>query len=182
MTPSRQHRSRTGGPKTHFGSRWQRQSSGRNNRPRWARKRHWERMKIVTYNVNGLRQRIAQFGSLRNLLNSFDADIICFQETKLRRQDLTADLVMADGYESFFSCTRTSDKGRTGYSGNLFLWLYLYVLCLDIKSTVIVVAVRKLHLLHLEIEARVNKSLYWKMTNLVTVLYCCMFEGLIYLK
>lgn len=74
-------------------------------------------MKIVTYNVNGLRQRIAQFGSLRNLLNSFDADIICFQETKLRRQDLTADLVMADGYESFFSCTRTSDKGRTGYSG-----------------------------------------------------------------
>ncbi|XP_028775245.1 DNA-(apurinic or apyrimidinic site) lyase 2-like [Neltuma alba] len=74
-------------------------------------------MKIVTYNVNGLRQRIAQFGSLRNLLNSFDADIICLQETKLRRQEVTADLVMADGYESFFSCTRSSDKGRTGYSG-----------------------------------------------------------------
>ncbi|KAK4262067.1 hypothetical protein QN277_027677 [Acacia crassicarpa] len=74
-------------------------------------------MKIVTYNVNGLRQRITQFGSLRNLLNSFDADIICLQETKLRRQEVTADLVMADGYESFFSCTRTSDKGRTGYSG-----------------------------------------------------------------
>ncbi|XP_072062356.1 DNA-(apurinic or apyrimidinic site) endonuclease 2 isoform X2 [Arachis hypogaea] len=74
-------------------------------------------MKIVTYNVNGLRQRIAQFGSLRNLLNSFDADIICFQETKLRRQELTADLVMAHGYESFFSCSRSSQKGRTGYSG-----------------------------------------------------------------
>lgn len=75
-------------------------------------------MKIVSYNVNGLRQRISQFGSLRNLLNSFDADILCFQETKLRRQELTADLIMADGYESFFSCTRTSQKGRTGYSGN----------------------------------------------------------------
>jgi hypothetical protein len=37
------------------------------------------KMKIVTYNVNGLRPRITQFGSLRNLLNSFDADIICFQ-------------------------------------------------------------------------------------------------------
>ncbi|KAK8471581.1 hypothetical protein PHAVU_003G261600 [Phaseolus vulgaris] len=74
-------------------------------------------MKIVSYNVNGLRQRIAQFGSLRNLLNSFDADILCFQETKLPRQELTADLIMADGYESFFSCTRTSQKGRTGYSG-----------------------------------------------------------------
>ncbi|GLT82644.1 hypothetical protein SLE2022_010030 [Rubroshorea leprosula] len=74
-------------------------------------------MKIVTYNVNGLRQRISQFGSLLKLLISFDADIICFQETKIRRQELTADLVMAEGYESFFSCTRTSDRGRTGYSG-----------------------------------------------------------------
>ncbi|KAL5821198.1 hypothetical protein ACOSQ3_023080 [Xanthoceras sorbifolium] len=74
-------------------------------------------MKIVTYNVNGLRQRVSQFGSLLKLLDSFDADIVCFQETKLRRQELKSDLVMADGYESFFSCTRTSDKGRTGYSG-----------------------------------------------------------------
>ncbi|KAJ4714211.1 DNA-(apurinic or apyrimidinic site) lyase [Melia azedarach] len=74
-------------------------------------------MKIVTYNVNGLRQRISQFGSLQNLLDSFNAEIICFQETKLRRQELKSDLVMADGYESFFSCTRTSNKGRTGYSG-----------------------------------------------------------------
>ncbi|KAF8101122.1 hypothetical protein N665_0210s0057 [Sinapis alba] len=74
-------------------------------------------MKIVTYNVNGLRQRVSQFDSLLKLLDSFDADIICFQETKLRRQELTADLTIADGYESFFSCTRTCEKGRTGYSG-----------------------------------------------------------------
>ncbi|PSS00476.1 DNA-(apurinic or apyrimidinic site) lyase [Actinidia chinensis var. chinensis] len=74
-------------------------------------------MKIVTYNVNGLRPRVSQFGSLSKLLHSLDADIICFQETKLSRQDLTADLVVADGYECFFSCTRTSDKGRIGYSG-----------------------------------------------------------------
>ncbi|XP_023634203.1 DNA-(apurinic or apyrimidinic site) lyase 2 isoform X1 [Capsella rubella] len=74
-------------------------------------------MKIVTYNVNGLRQRVSQFDSLLKLLDSFDADIICFQETKLRRQELTADLAIADGYESFFSCTRTCEKGRTGYSG-----------------------------------------------------------------
>ncbi|KAI3451441.1 hypothetical protein Pfo_008106 [Paulownia fortunei] len=74
-------------------------------------------MKIVTYNVNGLRPRVSQFGSLRKLLDSLDADIICFQETKLSRQEMRADLVQAEGYESFFSCTRTSDKGRTGYSG-----------------------------------------------------------------
>ncbi|XP_059623496.1 DNA-(apurinic or apyrimidinic site) endonuclease 2 isoform X2 [Cornus florida] len=74
-------------------------------------------MKIVTYNINGLNSRISQFGSLLKLLDSLDADIICFQETKLTRQQLTADLVIADGYECFFSCTRTSNKGRVGYSG-----------------------------------------------------------------
>ncbi|KAJ4962717.1 hypothetical protein NE237_022656 [Protea cynaroides] len=74
-------------------------------------------MKIATYNVNGLRPRISQYGSLLKLLNSLEADIICFQETKVARQDMTADLITAEGYESFFSCTRTSDKGRVGYSG-----------------------------------------------------------------
>ncbi|XP_074304465.1 DNA-(apurinic or apyrimidinic site) endonuclease 2 [Silene latifolia] len=74
-------------------------------------------LKIVTYNVNGIRQRISQFGSLLKLLDSLDADIICFQEIKLTRQEVTADLIMAEGYESFFSCTRTFGKGRTGYSG-----------------------------------------------------------------
>ncbi|XP_073026458.1 DNA-(apurinic or apyrimidinic site) endonuclease 2 isoform X1 [Primulina eburnea] len=74
-------------------------------------------MKIVTYNVNGLRHRISQYTSLRRLLDSLDGDVICFQETKLSRHELRADLVRAEGYESFFSCTRTSDKGRSGYSG-----------------------------------------------------------------
>ncbi|PSS29932.1 DNA-(apurinic or apyrimidinic site) lyase [Actinidia chinensis var. chinensis] len=73
-------------------------------------------MKIVTYNGNGLRPRVSQFGSLPKLLHSLDADINCFQETKLSRQDLTADLVVANVYECFFYCTRTSDKGRIGYS------------------------------------------------------------------
>ncbi|KAK6924489.1 Endonuclease/exonuclease/phosphatase [Dillenia turbinata] len=73
-------------------------------------------MKIVTYNVNGLRQRVTQFGSLLKLLQSLDADIVCFQEIKVFRQELTADLVMAEGYESFVSCNRNSQRGR-GYSG-----------------------------------------------------------------
>ncbi|XP_071710354.1 DNA-(apurinic or apyrimidinic site) endonuclease 2 [Rutidosis leptorrhynchoides] len=74
-------------------------------------------MKIATYNVNGLRPRISQYGSLRNFLDSLDSDIICLQETKLSRQELRADVVSADGYESFFSCSRSLLKGRTGYSG-----------------------------------------------------------------
>ncbi|EXC35351.1 DNA-(apurinic or apyrimidinic site) lyase 2 [Morus notabilis] len=57
-------------------------------------------MKIVTYNVNGLRPRISQHGSLLKLLDSFDADVICFQETKLRRQELTADIVSAARYQA----------------------------------------------------------------------------------
>lgn len=131
-------------------------------------------MKIVTYNVNGLRPRISQFGSLRRFLDSLDADIICLQvspslfflsvsahtymfvsirmhkfgfvsliffiffyqshcsypqETKLSRQEMRADLVQAEGYESFFACTRTSDKGRTGYSGRNY-FIYLYFVCI----------------------------------------------------
>ncbi|XP_062199593.1 DNA-(apurinic or apyrimidinic site) endonuclease 2-like isoform X2 [Phragmites australis] len=73
-------------------------------------------VKIVTYNVNGLRPRVAQHGSLRRLLDALDADIICFQETKLSRQDLSADVIMAEGYEAFVSCNRSS-KGRGSYSG-----------------------------------------------------------------
>ncbi|WVZ65689.1 hypothetical protein U9M48_015009 [Paspalum notatum var. saurae] len=73
-------------------------------------------VKIVTYNVNGLRPRVAQHGSLRRLLDALDADIICFQETKLSRQDLSADVIMAEGYEAFVSCNRSS-KGRGAYSG-----------------------------------------------------------------
>ncbi|XP_037435601.1 DNA-(apurinic or apyrimidinic site) endonuclease 2-like isoform X1 [Triticum dicoccoides] len=73
-------------------------------------------VKIVTYNVNGLRPRVAQHGSLRRLLDSLDADIICFQETKLSRQDLSGDFIMAEGYEAFISCNRSS-RGRGPYSG-----------------------------------------------------------------
>ncbi|KAL6846698.1 hypothetical protein ACP4OV_024146 [Aristida adscensionis] len=73
-------------------------------------------VKIVTYNVNGLRPRVAQHGSLRRLLDSLDADIICLQETKLSRQDLSGDVITAEGYEAFVSCNRSS-KGRGAYSG-----------------------------------------------------------------
>ncbi|CAM8982053.1 unnamed protein product [Rhodiola kirilowii] len=64
-------------------------------------------MKIVTYNVNGLRPRIAPHGSLIKLLESLDADIICLQETKLSRHELTADLVMANGYSGVATFCRT---------------------------------------------------------------------------
>lgn len=43
--------------------------------------------------------------------------VVILKETKLSRNELTADLVMASGYESFFSCTRTTGPGRVAYSG-----------------------------------------------------------------
>jgi len=74
-------------------------------------------MRIVTYNINGLRTRLVPPRTLLSFLDSLDSDIICFQETKISRQELSADIAVAEGYESFFSCTRTVKKGRIGYSG-----------------------------------------------------------------
>ena len=36
-------------------------------------------MRIITYNVNGLRARVQQHGSLHALLRALDGDIICMQ-------------------------------------------------------------------------------------------------------
>ena len=58
--------------------------------------------------------------------NGFECEL---QETKISRQELSADIAVAEGYESFFSCTRTVKKGRIGYSGeilNHFVLLYFY--------------------------------------------------------
>ncbi|KAG2489940.1 hypothetical protein HYH03_011572 [Edaphochlamys debaryana] len=71
------------------------------------------RVRVVSWNINGLRRIVNAFGSLAKLLDSLDADIICFQETKLTRADLKRELALADGWESFFAFTR----GKVGYSG-----------------------------------------------------------------
>ena len=43
-------------------------------------------MKILTWNINGIR---ARGRNLKNILDSLDADIICFQETKITRMGLS---------------------------------------------------------------------------------------------
>lgn len=44
-------------------------------------------MKVVSWNVNGLRAIVRNFSgqTLKGLLDSLGADIICFQETKATR-------------------------------------------------------------------------------------------------
>uniref|UniRef100_A0A3Q2R0P0 DNA-(apurinic or apyrimidinic site) endonuclease 2 n=1 Tax=Fundulus heteroclitus TaxID=8078 RepID=A0A3Q2R0P0_FUNHE len=67
-------------------------------------------MKLVTWNINGIRT----FKSgIKKALDGLDADIICVQETKVTRDLLDERTAIVDGYNSYFSYSR----GRSGYSG-----------------------------------------------------------------
>ncbi|KAG9331159.1 hypothetical protein JZ751_019951 [Albula glossodonta] len=67
-------------------------------------------MKVVTWNINGIR---TFKGGIKKALDLFDADIVCFQETKVTRDLLDERTAIVDGYNSYFSFSR----GRSGYSG-----------------------------------------------------------------
>ncbi|XP_072537045.1 DNA-(apurinic or apyrimidinic site) endonuclease 2 [Salminus brasiliensis] len=67
-------------------------------------------MKIITWNINGIR---TFRNGIKKALDSFDADIICVQETKVTRDLLDERTAVVDGYNSYFSFSR----GRSGYSG-----------------------------------------------------------------
>ncbi|KAJ8404566.1 hypothetical protein AAFF_G00334290 [Aldrovandia affinis] len=67
-------------------------------------------MKIVTWNINGIR---TFKGGIKKALDLFDADVICFQETKVTRDLLDERTAIVDGYNSYFSFSRA----RSGYSG-----------------------------------------------------------------
>ena len=64
-------------------------------------------MKIITWNVNGIRACIGK-GFLEFLMKE-NADIICIQETKMQEGQIKLDL---EGYEQYFNCAV-----RKGYSG-----------------------------------------------------------------
>jgi len=68
-------------------------------------------MKIISWNVNGLRANVKK-GSFDWLLNS-GADIFCLQETKVHPEQLDEAIRKPDGFESYFD----HSKLRKGYSG-----------------------------------------------------------------
>lgn len=68
-------------------------------------------MKILTWNVNGLRA-IRRKGAWDELLK-LDADIICLQEIKAEADQLTKDQSEPEGYFAFFN----SSKAKKGYAG-----------------------------------------------------------------
>lgn len=69
-------------------------------------------MKIITWNVNGLRA-IERKGELDNLIAKYSPDIICIQETKSHIEQLDEKTKNKENYFSFYE----SAKNRKGYSG-----------------------------------------------------------------
>jgi len=47
------------------------------------------------------------------LLEQFDADIVCFQEHKLQRKDITFEMANIPGFDGYYSFS----KVKKGYSG-----------------------------------------------------------------
>jgi hypothetical protein len=77
-------------------------------------------MRLVTWNVNGVRslQAYHPWNSTRlvcTVLDSFGADIVCFQETKITRDRLDADLALAQGYDA---CVRPRASAHRGGGGS----------------------------------------------------------------
>lgn len=67
-------------------------------------------LRIITYNVNGIRAAIRKgFGEW---LQTNPADIICIQETKAQESDIDASLIEEAGYHSYFFSAQ-----KKGYSG-----------------------------------------------------------------
>lgn len=80
-----------------------------------------DRLRILSFNVNGLRAILKRLygptATVATLLKDIgeDADIVCFQETKLRRTELATarELALVEGWDSFFACASSA----RGYSG-----------------------------------------------------------------
>jgi len=66
--------------------------------------------------VHGISRR-QSFGSLAALLAALDADIVCFQEVKLR--EMERHLALVDGWDSYFSLCRAREPRTSGgrYAG-----------------------------------------------------------------
>jgi len=69
-------------------------------------------MKIVSWNVNGLRS-LAKDGYWEEFLKGTKPDIFCLQETKAAPEQLPEEMLSPAGFSSFFSSSQT----KKGYSG-----------------------------------------------------------------
>ncbi len=81
-------------------------------------------LQLITFNVNGLRSikeyyaqsKLTPFPNFQDFLNSFEADVLCFQEHKTSVPGkLSHDLSYPKGYAAFYAFPRIPKK--IGYSG-----------------------------------------------------------------
>eukprot|EP01125_Pyxidicula_operculata_P001724 TRINITY_DN1154_c0_g1_i1.p1 TRINITY_DN1154_c0_g1~~TRINITY_DN1154_c0_g1_i1.p1 ORF type:complete len:377 (-),score=108.76 TRINITY_DN1154_c0_g1_i1:17-1147(-) len=71
-------------------------------------------MNLLCWNVNGIRAVTPKLNSLNVFFKKHSASIVCFQESKVScREDLPDNIYHVDGYESFWSYSKT----KKGYSG-----------------------------------------------------------------
>ncbi len=67
-------------------------------------------MKILTYNINGIRAGLKK--GFDTWLNATQADIICLQETKALKEQVPVELFEAMGYQTYWQSAQ-----KKGYSG-----------------------------------------------------------------
>lgn len=67
-------------------------------------------MKIITYNVNGLRAAVTK--GFPEWLANEQPDVLCLQETKLQPEQYPAEALDASGYKHYLYSAR-----KKGYSG-----------------------------------------------------------------
>ena len=67
-------------------------------------------MRIITYNVNGIRAAIRR--GFIDWIKTDPADVICLQEVKAQKQDIPVELIETAGYRSYWFCAQ-----KKGYSG-----------------------------------------------------------------
>nr|HPR08087.1 exodeoxyribonuclease III [Denitromonas sp.] len=67
-------------------------------------------LRVITINLNGIRS--AERKGFFAWMSNQNADIVCLQELKAQRPDLSEEMLAPPGYHGFFHC---ADK--RGYSG-----------------------------------------------------------------
>jgi exodeoxyribonuclease-3 len=70
-----------------------------------------KRIKLISWNVNGLRAVIKK--DFFALFRQMDADIFSIQETKIQENQITDEMKNIEGYESYWGCATV----KKGYSG-----------------------------------------------------------------
>lgn len=83
--------------------------------------KHDEDIRIVTFNVCSIKN-VLEFKpwnekkTFKHMFDLLNADIVCFQETKVPLRDLTVEQAIIEGYDSYF----VSPSIKRGYSGVAF--------------------------------------------------------------